>query len=114
MGVVCVQGEIPAYPRFAQRNEQQGRVLVLATIGLQGQVQQTSIKESSGYASLDNAALKSLQSGTWQFSPALQRGEAITAQILIPFSFFYDDELATQASGSSRARCQRFINRNSS
>ena len=114
VGVVCVQGEIPAYPRFAQRNEQQGRVLVLATIGSQGQVQQTSIKESSGYASLDNAALKSLQSGTWQFSPALQHGEAITAQILIPFSFFYDDGLATQASGSSRARCQRFINRNTS
>ena len=114
VGVVCVQGEIPAYPRFAQRNEQQGRVLILATIGPQGQVQQSSVKESSGYASLDNAALKSVQSGTWQFSPALQRGEAITAQILIPFSFFYDDELATQTSGSSRARCQRFINRNAS
>jgi protein TonB len=69
------------YPPIAVRLNQQGNTIVRITVSASGQVTDAKIASSSGYDSLDQAALKCVQSGSWGgYKPAMQSGQPIAAQ----------------------------------
>ncbi len=75
----------PSYPRLARRRGHQGRVIIRALVSSSGHVTQATVKQSSGYDSLDKAALKSVK--RWRFRPAQRRGEPVSATLDVPIVF---------------------------
>lgn len=69
------------YPPIAVRLNQQGTTRVRITVSADGQVTDAKVSGSSGYDSLDQAAVKCVQSGSWGgYHPAMQNGAPIAAQ----------------------------------
>ncbi|HEX3664114.1 MAG TPA: energy transducer TonB [Rhizomicrobium sp.] len=69
------------YPPIAQRLNQHGTTLVRLTISADGQVTDAKVENSSGFDSLDQAAVKCVSSGSWgAYKPAMQNGQAIASQ----------------------------------
>ncbi len=75
----------PVYPHAAHLSGHEGRVVLVVTVNHQGSVTQIGIESSSGYASLDSAAVEAVQQ--WRFSPATLQGAAVKAEILVPIRF---------------------------
>lgn len=80
----------PQYPPISQQLEEQGTVHLLVTVNPRGQVSQVQIKHSSGYPRLDSAALQAVQQ--WQFIPAKQGDNPITATTIVPIVFKLSEE----------------------
>ena len=66
----------PVYPAVARRREQQGTVTVRVLVGADGAVERAEVAESSGFDSLDDAALETVRS-RWRFVPARHDGLAV-------------------------------------
>ncbi|MGP1615412.1 MAG: energy transducer TonB, partial [Pollutimonas bauzanensis] len=62
-----------------------GRVVVRVLISAQGSVLDVSVRSSSGYTRLDDAALKAAR--TARFKPYTENGIAYQAMADIPFDF---------------------------
>jgi periplasmic protein TonB len=75
----------PTYPENARRMGQEGLVLLTAKIDAEGKPNSIILKESSGFRSLDNAALKTVQK--WRFSPAKIGSLPIASEVDIPIRF---------------------------
>lgn len=58
----------PPYPGAAQRNRYQGTVVIEFTVDASGTVTNANIQKSSGFAMLDDAALKTVKE-RWRFPP---------------------------------------------
>jgi protein TonB len=84
----AIRNPAPNYPREAIRRRLEGTVKLRVQIGLNGQVQLVSVAESSGYAMLDESALKAIRG--WKFSPRLQNGKPVASSALIPIRFHFD------------------------
>ena len=69
--------EVP-YPQMARRRGQEGAVIVHIAINPEGVVQEVTVKESSGYALLDNAVLRAVK--RHQYEPLVQNGRALAAE----------------------------------
>jgi protein TonB len=68
------------YPPIAQRLNQHGTTLLHLTISADGQVTDAKVATSSGYDSLDQAAIKCVTSGSWgAYKPAMQNGQPIAS-----------------------------------
>ncbi len=65
----------PVYPRTALRLGQQGKVILNLLVLADGTVDVVTVKQSSGYQRLDNAAVRAVR--RWRYSPASQNGQAI-------------------------------------
>jgi len=78
----------PEYPSIAIPQQIQGTVVVLVTIGPQGNVQNASISQSSGNSGLDRAALQAAENST--FRPPTVNGVATTRQYKIEYVFQLD------------------------
>ena len=76
----------PVYPNAARRREQQGTVTVRVLIGADGSVERAEVAESSGFDSLDDAALDTVRS-RWRFVPARHGGLAVESWVLVPIRF---------------------------
>jgi len=76
----------PAYPAVARRREEQGTVTVRVLIGADGSVERAEIADSSGFDSLDDAALDTVRS-RWRFVPARHGGVAVESWVLVPIRF---------------------------
>ncbi|HSY78038.1 MAG TPA: energy transducer TonB [Verrucomicrobiae bacterium] len=76
----------PVYPAAARRREQQGTVTVRVLIGADGSVERAEVAESSGFDSLDDAALDTVRS-RWRFVPARHGGLAVESWVLVPIRF---------------------------
>jgi len=76
---------MPVYPRASERRGEQGRVVVRVVISAQGGVIDASVRSSSGYSRLDEAALKAARSA--RFKPYTENGIAYKAMADIPFDF---------------------------
>ena len=76
----------PVYPTAARRREQQGTVTVRVLIGADGSVERAEVAESSGFDSLDDAALDTVRS-RWRFVPARHGGLAVESWVLVPIRF---------------------------
>jgi protein TonB len=78
----------PAYPREALREHEQGTVLVLAQVDVQGHVSDARVIRHSGSFALDRAATNEVRS--WQFRPALHDGKPAVASVQVPVSYRLD------------------------
>ena len=74
-----------AYPSSAKRLGQEGLVKIQADIDRSGAVVDSRVTRSSGFASLDNAALDAVKNA--RFLPALKNGRTVEASIIIPIRF---------------------------
>lgn len=75
----------PEYPAEARRLRQQGRVLLDVAVSAGGRPTSVSVKQSSGVASLDAAALAAVR--RWTFEPARTAGIAVAARVEVPVRF---------------------------
>lgn len=78
----------PLYPPEARQLGQQGRVVVRALVDAQGQVAHVEVKESSGHALLDQAALATVRG--WAFTPGTRNGTPESMWARIPINFSLD------------------------
>jgi periplasmic protein TonB len=76
----------PIYPASARRRAQQGTVTVKVLVGADGSVERAEISDSSGFDSLDDAALDTVRS-RWRFVPARHGGIAVESWVLVPIRF---------------------------
>lgn len=75
----------PEYPRSARKRGQHGTVLVRVLINTKGLVDAAKLVKTSGYASLDEAALKAVQA--WKFEPARRGDTTFKDWVQIPIQF---------------------------
>jgi periplasmic protein TonB len=75
----------PDYPRRAKELGQQGVALVTVYISEFGRVDKVELKQSSGHALLDEAALEAAKK--WRFRPAQLNKRAVPSKVEIPFRF---------------------------
>ncbi len=75
----------PPYPPDAFAQRQEGRVLLQVHIDQRGRVEEISVAQSSGVASLDRAALETVR--TWRFEPARRGGKAAASVVIVPVRF---------------------------
>ena len=73
----------PRYPEFAREAGIEGRVVLKALVGRDGQVLQVVVLE--GDRSLVDEALKAVR--VWKFRPARWNGKPVTAWVAIPILF---------------------------
>jgi protein TonB len=64
------------YPSVAVRLNETGTTTVAVHIGADGSVESVNVVESSGHDSLDEAAIKCIQSA-WRYKPAMQNGQRV-------------------------------------
>ncbi len=75
----------PVYPEAARRRGQQGRVLLQVNVSASGAPVDVTVAQSSGFASLDDAALRAVEQ--WRFVPASRGGTAVPAVAEVPVRF---------------------------
>lgn len=75
----------PFYPGAARQRGYEGDVLISAEVRSDGRIGAIRVKRSSGYASLDDAALDAVR--VWRFEPARRMGAAVDAWVEIPIRF---------------------------
>lgn len=75
----------PEYPRRAQRLRWHGSTLLLVDVNASGNPAKITIRTSSGYEILDNAAIKAVEQ--WHFHPQKRNGVAEAGQLLVPIRF---------------------------
>ena len=68
------------YPSMSKRLGEEGAVTLLLTLNEEGRVTDASIKESSGFERLDNAALSDAKKG-WRFLPGTVNGKPASMQL---------------------------------
>lgn len=73
------------YPSMLRDAGISGRVVVELFINMRGMVEGSRVSESSGYAQLDEAALR--VASLFRFSPAMNRGQAVPVWIQVPVIF---------------------------
>jgi protein TonB len=79
----------PAYPEMARRRGQQGRVVLQVNVSAEGMPVTVAVVETSGYASLDAAAMTAVQQ--WRFVPATRGGTPVPAVAEVPVRFRLTD-----------------------
>jgi protein TonB len=75
----------PTYPEIALRRDEQGRVMLRVSVSADGTPLQVEVARTSGYPSLDAAALSAVRQ--WRFVPATQAGIAVAAIAEVPVRF---------------------------
>lgn len=75
----------PVYPKLSKRLKEQGTVILSMLISAQGRIEALSIKKSSGFSRLDQAALSA--AAKWRYEPATINGKAISNTYLMPIEF---------------------------
>jgi protein TonB len=88
LSVSCPERSPPNYPARSRRFNEQGRVLLRVELGEDGRVSGVVVKTSSGFPSLDEAAVNAVK--TWRCKSAIQNGVAVRAVALQPFAFILE------------------------
>jgi periplasmic protein TonB len=83
--VKVLQNAEPPYPNVSILRQEEGTVLVRITVGVNGKVSAARVERSSGFAALDDAALKAIR--TWRFSAAKRGGQAVETSVVVPVIF---------------------------
>lgn len=73
------------YPSASRRLNEEGRVVVVVTIGTNGKMAGVQVSQSSGFSRLDGAAECVLRKLT--FNPGTRDGQAVEAQATMPITF---------------------------
>ncbi|MBI1318992.1 MAG: TonB family protein [Candidatus Hydrogenedens sp.] len=75
----------PEYPLAARRRNQQGVVLLAVQVTAGGQAASVSVKKSSGFEALDEAAIEAVRK--WEFHPAREGDTPVDSDIEVPVRF---------------------------
>jgi protein TonB len=75
----------PEYPLPARRRGQEGLVVLEVTVSGVGQATAVALKQSSGYALLDQAAMQAVKH--WEFEPARIGAVGVESRIEVPVRF---------------------------
>lgn len=75
----------PEYPAQAQRRRQEGVVIIDITVEPNGRTADVDIRQSSGYALLDQAAVRAAMK--WEIMPHEINGQAVRAAFQVPVKF---------------------------
>jgi len=75
----------PVYPLAAQKHGLQGKVILKIHVLTNGQPDNVSVAKSSGFAVLDEAAVKAVSA--WVFEPARRGKTAIDGWVNVPINF---------------------------
>lgn len=81
---------MPVYPSRSQRLGETGEVLLKVLIGTDGYPTQVSVQRSSGFESLDRAAVLAMKAAL--FKPFSQDGVPQTVWVQTPISFFLEPQ----------------------
>lgn len=74
---------------MSKRLGEQGKVLLRVKVGADGQAQEVSVLQSSGFPRLDEAAREAVRN--WRFVPARQGDQAVAAPVNVPIVFKLND-----------------------
>lgn len=85
LSVSCPVRTAPKYPRISLKMGEEGSVVVRVKLDKEGTIAEASIKSSSGYQRLDDAAVSAVK--TWKCHPAIRDNTAVEAYALQPFEF---------------------------
>jgi protein TonB len=75
----------PDYPALARRRRQQGIVLLAVQVDAAGRPEQVEVQVSSGFASLDDAAVAAVKD--WEFEPGRLDGQPVASRVEVPIQF---------------------------
>ena len=75
----------PIYPRLSERRNEQGTVILHVLVGVDGRVREVSLKSSSGFERLDQAAREAVLA--WTFVPGKRNGAAVEMTVDVPIRF---------------------------
>ena len=75
----------PIYPRLSVKLEEEGKAIVLVTIGIDGKATNVQLFKSSGYERLDESAI--IFATGCQYSPTVKDGKIVEAQYQVPVNF---------------------------
>ncbi len=78
-------GDPPAYPMLSKRRGEAGTVIVAITVDTHGVVRSATLRQSSGFPRLDEAALEAARERSCQ--PYVENGTPVAATALLPFAF---------------------------
>lgn len=76
----------PPYPALSKRLGETGTVRLNILINPDGSVARLELARSSGHPRLDRSAMETVQSH-WKFEPARQRGQPVSAWVIVPIEF---------------------------
>lgn len=76
---------LPPYPTDAAQHMEQGTVYAVVNVNPDGTAGSVVVVQSSGWPSLDTAAVKAWQK--WKFHPAVSHGEKVASQVPIRLQF---------------------------
>jgi protein TonB len=85
LSVTCSERTPPAYPKQSLRLGEQGKTMLLVELDELGRVANVTVKTTSGFPRLDEAAVNAVKS--WRCSPAKRNGVAVRSVALQPFNF---------------------------
>lgn len=83
--IAYLHNPLPNYPRSARRRRLEGTVLLFVCVDREGAPTRVSVRTSSGFDSLDRAALEAVN--RWRFEPARRNGVATAGEVLVPVEF---------------------------
>jgi protein TonB len=75
----------PVYPASARRRHEEGLVILTVTVTTEGHAAGVTIKKSSGFKLLDEAALEAVEN--WEFEPARMGPVALESEVEVPIRF---------------------------
>ncbi|MFT3848140.1 MAG: energy transducer TonB [Propionivibrio sp.] len=75
----------PAYPAMSRRLGEAGRVVLRVFVDIEGRPEQIQLKNSSGFARLDQAAEDAVR--RWKFIPAKRGDETVATWVAVPIVF---------------------------
>jgi TonB family protein len=75
----------PVYPGSLLGKGVGGKVTITCTVDASGRVTAARVKQSSGHAELDRAAIDAVN--RWKFKPGTKAGKPATSTCVVPFSF---------------------------
>jgi protein TonB len=85
LAISCPERTPPSYPSLSRRLGEEGKAVLRVELDETGQVDRATIKTSSGYARLDEAALAAVRH--WHCNAAKRDGVAVRAVAIQPFNF---------------------------
>lgn len=85
LALTCPDRAPPTYPAISRRLGEAGKVILRVELDEAGRVDHVTIKTSSGYTRIDEAALATVK--RWRCNPATRDGVAVRAVAIQPFNF---------------------------